>query len=329
MKEKWKYLRWTGIIALLCLLLAACNESSNATSDESSDSDHNDESKIEEPQEQTITYLDKQYTIPKEVNNIATASLEAMEDAAVLGVQPVGTITVGGQIPEYLAEELKGAESIGEKKQPSYETLLKLKPDVIMGSSKFQPEVAEKLNEVAPMFPVSHISTNWEENLNLMAKLTGNKEKAEEIISQYKEDADHLTKELGNRLKDKQVVVARIRGGNIFLYSESVYFNPVLYKDLGLQVPETIKAVKAQEMISLEKFAEMNPDYLFVQFAESENADNPQALEELQKNPIWKSMKAVKEEHVFINKVDPMAQGGTAWSKTAFLKAVEENLVKQ
>ena len=31
-------------------------------------------------------------------------------------------------------------------------------------------------------------------------------------------------------------------------------------------------------------------------------------------------MNVAKEKKVFVNVVDPMAQGGTAWSKTAFLK---------
>lgn len=52
------------------------------------------------------------------------------------------------------------------------------------------------------------------------------------------------------------------------------------------------------------------------------NKDNPKALEELQKNAIWKSLKAVKGGNVFVNLVDPLAQGGTAFSKFSFLEAL-------
>ena len=72
----------------------------------------------------------------------------------------------------------------------------------------------------------------------------------------------------------------------------------------------------------------MNPDYIFLQFEESENADKPEALDELQKNAIWNGLNAVKADHVFINSVEPLAQGGTAWSKTQFLDAVQQNLTK-
>lgn len=48
----------------------------------------------------------------------------------------------------------------------------------------------------------------------------------------------------------------------------------------------------------------MNPDHIFVQFSDDENADKPDALKDLEKNPIWKSLKAVKEDHVYVNSVD-------------------------
>ena len=50
-------------------------------------------------------------------------------------------------------------------------------------------------------------------------------------------------------------------------------------------------------------------------------------LEEIESNPIWQSMNAAKEKKVFVNVVDPMAQGGTAWSKTAFLKRSSEKFI--
>lgn len=251
-----------------------------------------------------------------------------MEDAAVLGIKPVGAITVGGKLPEYLAKDLEGTKSVGEKMQPNFETLLQLKPDVITSSSKFPPEAAEKFTKVAPTFPVSHISTDWEENLKLMGELSGKKDKAEKIIKDYKADAAKAKERIGDKLKDKKVLVIRLRASNLYLYPESVYFNPVIYKYLGLTVPDEIKSVKAQEAISLEKLAESNPDYIFLQFEKSENKDKPQILEDLQSNPIWQSTKAVKDKKVFINSIDPMAQGGTAWSKTAFLKETVKNLSK-
>jgi len=246
----------------------------------------------------------------------------------LLDEKPLGAITVGGEFPAMFKDITAETKPIGEKIQPNIETILSLKPDIILGSTKFPAETLEKLNKVKDTIPVSHISTDWEDNLMLMGQLSGKEDKAKEIIEKYKEDAKEAKEKLGDKMKDKKVVTIRIRSGNIFIYPETVFFNPVLYNDLGLTAPEPVKAAKAQEEISLEKFSELNPDYIFVQFSENENADKPKALEELNNNPIWKSINAVKEGKVFVNTVDPLGQGGTAWSKSNFLKAAVSELSK-
>jgi iron complex transport system substrate-binding protein len=321
----------TGLVALLMLFLAACGSTDKTATAGGNDSAGNSVAapagNTAEQATRTVRYLDKEYTVPAKVERIViTGSLEAMEDAVVLGVQPVGGITVGGKFPDMFKEITGSTVSIGEKTQPNFETILQLKPDVILGTSKFKPEVTEKLVKIAPTFPYSHISTNWEANLRLLAELTGKQDLAEQTLQKYKADVEAAKAQLGEKLKDKKVVVIRYRQGNINIYPANVYFNDTLYKDLGLPVPEPIKAAKAQETISLERFSEMNPDYLFVQFSQDENKENPKALEEVQANPIWQSINAVKNNRVYVNVVDPLAQGGTAWSKINFLKAAVEKL---
>ncbi|WP_373286348.1 iron-hydroxamate ABC transporter substrate-binding protein [Paenibacillus physcomitrellae] len=275
----------------------------------------------------TLQYLDQTYTIPAQTDKLViTGSLEAMEDALVLGVNPAGAISVGGKFPAMFKDITANTESAGEKTQPDFETIVKLKPDVILGTAKFPAEVSDKLQKIATMIPVSQLASDWEANLKLLAELSGKQDKADQIIKQYKEDVQAAKTELGAKLQDKKVVAIRIRAGNIMVYRDDVFFNPTLYGDLGLAVPAEIKAAKTQETVSLEKFSEINPDYVFIQFSEDENKDKPQALAELENNPIWRSISAVKSDHVYVNVVDPLAQGGTAWSKTRFLKAAVEKL---
>lgn len=314
---KWKTVTGIGFAAALSFSLAACGNGEDTASGESS-----------EKKEQQITYLDKEYTLPAEKGTIVAASLESMEDAAVLGVKPAGALSVGGETPAYLEDELSGVELIGEKMQPNYETILSLEPDVILGSSKFPEDVSKSLNDIATTIPYSHVSENWEANLELLGSLTDKEEEAEQIISDYKEDVESGKTEIGEKLQDKQVLVVRIRAGSLYVYPENVYLNPVLYDDLGLEVPEVVQEAEAQAEISLEKLAEVNPDYLFLQFEASENPENASALDDLQANEIFKSINAAKEDHVFVNAIDPLAQGGTAWSKTEFLKAATEKLAE-
>lgn len=315
------------LIGISAAFLVACGNKEDATTNvkETAKTVETTQEKAT-PKDQTITYLGESYTLPTDVNNIIAASLEAMEDAAMLHVKPIGAVTTAGELPEYLAADLDGAASIGEKTEPNYETILSLKPDVILGSTKFKEEVADQLNKIGTMIPVSHVSTSWEDNLLLMGHLSGKTSEAEKIISDYKADVEAAKASISADLKDKEVYVIRVRRGSLFVYPADVYLNPVIYKDLGLKVPELITATATQEEITLETLADVNPDMIFLQFDENENKDNPTAVDDLLKNPIFQSINAAKNNHVFLNVVDPMAQGGTAWSKVKFLDAAVKKL---
>ncbi|MED1121073.1 iron-hydroxamate ABC transporter substrate-binding protein [Bacillus atrophaeus] len=308
------------LILLLALTAAACG-SKEETNGSSAAGTKSENKKIE--------YLDKTYEVKVPTDKIAiTGSVESMEDAKLLDVHPAGAISFSGKFPDMFKDITDKATSTGEKMEPNIEKILELQPDVILASTKFPENTIKKLSNTATTIPVSHISSNWKENMMLLAQLTGKEKKAKEIIADYEQDLKDTKTKINGKAKDSNALVIRIRQGNIYIYPEQVYFNSTLYGDLGLTAPDEVKAAKAQELISLEKLSEMNPDHIFVQFSDDENADKPDALKDLEKNPIWSSLTAVKEDHVYVNSVDPLAQGGTAWSKVRFLKAATEKLTQ-
>ncbi|MCY9162510.1 iron-hydroxamate ABC transporter substrate-binding protein [Bacillus atrophaeus] len=308
------------LILLLALTAAACG-SKEETNGRSAAGTKSEKKKIE--------YLDKTYEVKVPTDKIAiTGSVESMEDAKLLDVHPAGAISFSGKFPDMFKDITDKATSTGEKMEPNIEKILELQPDVILASTKFPENTIKKLSNTATTIPVSHISSNWKENMMLIAQLTGKEKKAKEIIADYEQDLKDTKTKINGKAKDSNALVIRIRQGNIYIYPEQVYFNSTLYGDLGLTAPDEVKAAKAQELISLEKLSEMNPDHIFVQFSDDENADKPDALKDLEKNPIWSSLTAVKEDHVYVNSVDPLAQGGTAWSKVRFLKAATEKLTQ-
>lgn len=316
--------------ALLALSLAACgtDKAEESTTTNNTAETSATESQTEQAKTQTITYLGEKYELPAEVKNIVAASLESMEDAAMLGIKPVGVLEVGGKVPAYLASDFEGATLVGNKMEPNAEAILNLDPDVIVGTSKFPEETAEKLKKIQTMIPYSHISTNWKENLTVLAQLAGKEEDAKKIISDYEAKVADAQVKSKEQLADKEVLIIRVRGGVMYIYPAGVYLNPVLYEDLGAPVPEVVTTAKAQAELSLETLAQVNPDAIFLQFEESENKDTPKALEELQKNPIFTSLKASQNNEIYVNAIDPLAQGGTAWSKVKFLDAAAETLLK-
>ncbi|WP_433752439.1 ABC transporter substrate-binding protein [Paenibacillus amylolyticus] len=331
MNKRWI---WVGLIALMMVVMSACggkekaNElSETASNNELTTVDDSDNKTSNETR--TIEYLGQSYTVPQHVEKIViTGAMEAMEDALMLDVHPTGAISVGGTFPEMFASITNTSESIGEKQQPNFEKILALKPDVILGSTKFQEEVLKNLQKIAPTILVSHIATDWQANLNLMAELTGKQAEAQKSIAQYQTDTDAVKTSLKEKLQGKKVAAVRIRGTQMFVYPQDVYFNPVLYDELGLEVPKEMSMAKTQEAISVEQLGNMNPDYLFIQFSTSENKDASNTFEDLKKNSIIQNINAFKQDHVYVNVVDPLLEGGPAYSRIKFLESVQKHLDK-
>jgi len=283
--------------------------------------------KSEESGQRQIEYLGETYTVPANAERIViTGAVEAMEDAVVLDVHPVGAISFGGEFPDRFAKIVDRAESIGEKREPNFEAILKLDPDVILGTTKFGAEIVEQMQKIAPYIGVSHIAENWEANIRLLGELTGREEQAEAAISQYHRDAEGAKAEYSTRLADSKVLAIRIREGEANIYPRTVFVNPILYSDLGLQVPAEVEGANAQEVISYERLVTINPDYLFIQFSEDENSDTQSALNDFMNDPVVKTLNAVKNGKVFVNAVDPLSEGGPALSRIEFLKAAKELL---
>lgn len=320
----------------LSLMLAACNsdeadqadaKDETAVTEEAADT--KEEAKVDENATQKVTYLGTEYEVPGKVDTIIAASLEAMEDAVVLDVKPAGVISDDGTtIPSYLEKELAGATVVGNKKEPSAETMLSLNPDVILGISRWDEAQMMNYNKIATTFPYSHISTNWKENLTLLGQLTGKEKEAEQAIAEYEEKLKGAREQIqSSDLKDKKVILIRLRSG-MAVYPETVFLNHSVYADLGFKTPEELNTIEQQTVISHETLAEWNPDIVLIQV---ENPDDPEKASELQdvlNNDIFKNINAAKNDQVYVNILEPMAQGGTAWSKINFLDAFIENVLK-
>lgn len=318
------------VSVLFFFVLAACGQDNEISGQDEETTNAESSQEMEATNEEgtrTIEYLEKEYTVPNQVERIViTGAMEAMEDAVILEVEPTGAITVAGEFPDIYANVMGNTESIGEKQEPNFEKILELQPDVILGTTKFPEEVVEKLEKIAPTILVSHISSDWEANLNLMGELAGKEEQADQVLETYKADIETAKNSLTETLSGQKVAAIRLRGGQMFVYPQDVFFNAVLYNELGLEVPEEVEKAEAQEAISVEQLADMNPDYVFMQILEGENQENNEAFEDIKNNSIIQNVEAFKNDHVYVNVVDPLLEGGPAYSRILFLEQLKKEL---
>lgn len=169
-----KKISLTLLILLLALTAAACGSKNESTASKASGT---------ASEKKKIEYLDKTYEVTVPTDKIAiTGSVESMEDAKLLDVHPQGAISFSGKFPDMFKDITDKAEPTGEKMEPNIEKILEMKPDVILASTKFPEKTLQKISTAGTTIPVSHISSNWKENMMLLAQLTGKEKKQRKLL---------------------------------------------------------------------------------------------------------------------------------------------------
>lgn len=275
-----------------------------------------------------ITYLEQTYTIPADPQKILFLNaFESIEDAVSLGVTPYAASAVGSDdepFPSFFGDVTKDTIPLLGTSDESLEYVLELAPDLIISTDMEDPKVTKQLEKIAPVIPTSHFGPDWEKNLLMLGQVTNTEAKAETLIATYNQDKKEAVTHL-KQFKAQEVLAVRLRGGEMMIYPKDVFLNDVLYGELGLTIPSVVENVTQQTVLTLEGLVSANPDYLFLQFDEYENAMQENVLNELQESEVWKGLKAVKNNHVWINAVDPLVTGGgTLNGRVRILEAARE-----
>jgi iron complex transport system substrate-binding protein len=145
---------------------------------------------------------------------------------------------------------------------------------------------------------------DWQTSTREFAKVVGEEAAAESFI-------DDLMVQI-NQAKD-QLSVDGKTVGFLRLWSNTIYSMGVpscaAYYDinngLGLEIPKDWPEAIGE--LPLEALTEINPDYIFIA-----NAEDEAYMAELNKNSVWNSLTAVKEDHLYSIDISALSGGALA-----------------
>lgn len=236
-------------------------------------------------------------TIPTKPQRIVTdyygGELLAV-DANVIGVEP--TAFKNPFIKDKLAE--RKAQDVGTPL--NMEKILELDPDliVIMYDDNY-----DALSKIAPTVHIPFgTAKNIRETVNLFGDLTGNTEQAKQFLGEYDKAA------AAGREKIKGVVDANTTVGLYELTDKNALWifgdnagrgGQAVYDALQLKMPAKIAKDAQTTQLSLEALPEHDADYMFLTFYDPEGKS--EALDKLKKSPVWSSLPAAKNNHIFYN----------------------------
>lgn len=268
----------------LLLLLAACGNTTTSTTT-------NKESKLADTKK--VQTMNGEIEIP--INPKRIVAEEYIATLIVLNVEPIGApgLTLENY---YLKDSLKGVASIGTYGKPSTEKIIGLKPDLIITGNGDNYEV---LSKIAPtvVIPYGELKDAHEE-LTYFGQLLGKEQEAKDWLTKYDQKIADAKAQVDAIIPaDASFSIIEDAGKKLYVYGDNFgRGGQPVYQSLGRKPPAKIAdeiMEKQWAEISEEMLTEYTGDYIIL------TADT-RTLEDFKKDPIWSSLPAVKNDHLYI-----------------------------
>ena len=254
--KKWSIL---SIIFSIILVLTACSGETKeeGKAEKTSGSTENAE-KITVEHKYGKPEIDKN---PKKVVVFDFGILDTLDE---LGVEVTGVPQA--TIPKYLEKYAdKKYTNVGSLKEPDFEAIHGLKPDVIFISGR-QAELYDQFAEIAPTVYVetdyANYMASFEKNMKLVGEIFGREDEVAAKLKDIEATVEKINKEVIAANEKALVVLAN--EGKVSAYGPSSRFG-VIHDVFGYAAADDkIEVSTHGQSITFEYIMEKNPDVLFV-----------------------------------------------------------------
>ncbi len=242
--------------------------------------------------------------IPAEPKNLLVTNSSYAEYLIEMGIVPQMVLMTFEVEPEYRAPyfEKHGVKMIeSDQYQYNYEQLLALSPDLILTQGGgMEKTVYDELSKIAPTVALN-TNSEMEAAMPLMAELFDKTAESAKVLAENEEKVEQAKTKIAQAIGDKTVLVLRVESTRYrYLGSKAGDSSKFFYQTLGLHIPEIFKDSEDWfTPFSLEILPDIKPDYIFLEERALKGYDASQSLKDLENNPLWQNMDAVKNGHVF------------------------------
>lgn len=298
----------TAATLLLCvaLLLSACSGGASSTSQASggkpsvstpqslaqTNSSHTDNNL----QTKLVSTINGDIQIPLNPTRIVVD--QYLGSFIALGVIPIGTPGLHRKNP-YLAKALAEVQDIGDVSGISLEKVIDLQPDLIITGFAEDEGRYEKFSKIAPTVSVPYGKLkNAHEELTFFGKLLGKEKEAEMWLADYDRRIAAAREHVGKAVPSNATFsIFELMSKSTYVYGDNFgRGGQAVYQALGFKspAPVTEEILKKQWVqLSNEALPQYAGDYIIL-------TSNDRTLEDIKADPIWSTLDAVKNNHVYV-----------------------------
>ncbi|MGO2658677.1 ABC transporter substrate-binding protein [Mycetocola reblochoni] len=269
-------------------------------------------------------------TVPEEIDSVVV--LEGRRDLDIvlsLGLplagypyEEEGTLDLESPLADELAEAKKnGATELFLADEINIESIAAAAPDLIVSRADDTEPILDELSAIAPVVAVGEQDTSsWQDDLRLVAEATGTQQRADELVADYDARVAELSERYADVLADNSFVPMSYNGEGAETRPNRLL--SVVLRDLGATPSDAFADVIA------DGDGEYSLEQLLEGFGDADAivalVNDPQTWEQLQENPLYQELPAVRDGHVV--RSDKQTHEGAALTSQHALDVVEQLL---
>ncbi|WP_339283193.1 ABC transporter substrate-binding protein [Paenibacillus sp. FSL R5-0486] len=300
--------RWLTVLCtmMLVLIIAACGTAGKdeATSEGQKTGSANT-STTETSQVKKVTTKMGEIEIPVEPQRVVGLSLVYPEFLYALGIVPVAVQNYHEDHPSYLEEPFANTMKMGIARTPNFEAVMETMPDLIIAPDWWSEKDYDQLSLIAPTVLLPQ-RDDWRDELRDIAKILDKEEQAEKVIEDLVAKEKVAADKLNEMIGEETVLYIRVMEKEIVLHGENLDRGNFVHKRLGMNPLPNFPKDQVAMSVSMEVLPEYDADHLIVQLDDDKNPEIKKKFEEMLATSLWKNLKAVKNDHVYM-------VGGKEW----------------
>ncbi len=313
MKKTWQLILLIFIVAVFA---TACGTDAKETTTGSEEK--------KEKETLTIKHQLGETTVEKNPEKVVVFDFGALDTLDKLAVDVVGVPkqSLPGYLEKYNDDKY---ENVGGLKEPDFEKINEIGPDLIIISGR-QQDSYEEFSEIAPTIFVGLDNTrymdSYKENSNLLGEIFGKESEVESELAKVEEAIKGLNEKATASGKNALVILAN--EGNISAYGPGSRFG-ILHDVFGIKaVDENLEVSTHGQSVSPEYLVEKDPDYLFIVDRGAVVEGGQSSAKSIVENSLVENIQAVKNDNVVYLDADFWyLSGGGLISVAEMVKEVE------
>lgn len=308
---------------VVVLFLAACG---SADSGEPKDAETADEGS-ESNETVTVSHELGETEVGKNPESVVVFDFGILDTLDELGVEVDGAVQ-SSTVPSYL-EKYEGDdyENIGSLKEPDFEAIAEIDPDIIIISGR-QADLYDQLSEIAPTVHLGvdneRYMESFEENMETVGEIFGKEAEIEEALAEVDEKIEALREKTGET--DEEALIILANDDRISAYGSSSRFG-IIHDVFG--VPESDDNIDASTHgmnVSFEYVMEQDPDILYV-IDRAGVVGGETSAKELVENELTENIKAYENDKIiYLNPEFWYLSGGGLQSVTQMVEDIDESI---